>query len=815
MKLTFLATVLVCLSVFTGCYDDALVNAGKGMLTLQTSTEPYTSVQSRTQVGNINEDGSLGMNWTPNDKIGVYGGSLNNIVFTNVNTEAGVTATFSGTFNDTPEYAFYPYSEKATELTAIQIEIPTEQEYTDESSVANYDIKGGSISRTTNGAYFIKFNQLASLVRFEINLNDVEGLTFDENETLESIQLHAPETKTLTGEFTVNLTDKKLTEGTSASSSLILSFVETPELTSNNETIVAYAVVAPGTHLNEEWECDITTSHHWIQFWTTVKADLEQGTFSVLPLNATVLKNSHHYDTDNNEVDGPYIETLGNDEQDPETPSTEIPDPANCYIVSSVGTYVFDATIIGNGEDGIITDAGFHTTSAIISPKSVELLWQDTQNFITEVSLDESTGIVTYTTGGNVGNAQIAVKDSEGTILWSWHIWGIGDRPIEDDVYTNQAGATFTVMDRNLGQLKMVYATDVYTQGTPMYVKENGVVYSEVANAIEPIYCTLYQWGRKDPVPSAGTRYNINNEATDISTSYPVLNYNNFSSADEATIEYSIQNPAYLIDTYKYTSNQIWEKDGNPYLWGGGSSTTYVQYMDSETAVDGWENQKTIYDPCPSGYRVANPYTWTGFVGGTLQGGTGRDGTIGTSLGAPASTFVDYNNDGIYSDTEKLTSWDTINDVAIVDGEEKLQQDLRAIVSYYQVEHSSSTKWVIKEGDYFLTSEEGVEGAVECNYITKYYAPVYCQGLFFMADDEDQEGCFYPMLSFRNGYNGAFNTSGLGYYWSSGQGGSVPSAYYLKLGAYSYNTTGVNLAIDVFDQRSGKRDALPVRCVRE
>ena len=55
-----------------------------------------------------------------------------------------------------------------------------------------------------------------------------------------------------------------------------------------------------------------------------------------------------------------------------------------------------------------------------------------------------------------------------------------------------------------------------------------------------------------------------------------------------------------------------------------------------------------------------------------------------------------------------------------------------------------------------------------------------------MADDEDQEGCFYPMLSFRNGYNGAFNTSGLGYYWSSGQGGSVPSAYYLKLGAYFF-----------------------------
>ena len=191
MKKTIVATVLVSLSVLTSCSDDALVNAGKGTLTLQTSTEPYTDVQSRTQVGGMNADGSLGMYWTPDDKISVYGGSQNNVAFTNVNTEAGVNATFSGTFNGTPEYAFYPYSEKATTLSAIPVEIPTEQTYTDESSIANYDIKGGSISKTDNGAYTINFSQLASLVRFEIDLSGVEGLELVEGETLESVQLHA------------------------------------------------------------------------------------------------------------------------------------------------------------------------------------------------------------------------------------------------------------------------------------------------------------------------------------------------------------------------------------------------------------------------------------------------------------------------------------------------------------------------------------------------------------------------------------------------------------------------------------------------
>lgn len=809
MKKTIVATVLVSLSVLTSCSDDALVNAGKGTLTLQTSTEPYTNVQSRTQVGGMNADGSLGMYWTPDDKISVYGGSQNNVVFTNVNTEAGVNATFSGTFNGTPEYAFYPYSEKATTLSAIPVEIPTEQTYTDESSIANYDIKGGSISKTDNGAYTINFSQLASLVRFEIDLSGVEGLELVEGETLESVQLHAQESKTLTGDFTVDVTNKGLTAGTTATSSLTITFAETPALTSTSETIVAYAVVAPGTHMNEEWECDITTSHHWIQFYTTVKADLEQGKFSILPLNATVLKASHHYDNNGEKVSGPYIDTLGEEEENPDTPTVETPEPANCYMVSAAGTYVFDATVIGNGEDGIIADAGFHTTTATIVPKSVELLWQDTQNFITAVSLDESTGIVSYTTGGNVGNAQIAVKDEKETILWSWHIWGTGDIAVSDDEYTNQAGATFTVMDRNLGQLKMVRSTDLHTEGEAMYVKEDGVLYSEKADAIETICCTLYQWGRKDPVPSAGTRYNINNEATDISTSYPVLNYNNFSSADEATIEYSIQNPAYLIDTYKYTSNQIWEKDGNPYLWGGGASTTYVSDMTSETAGAGWENSKTIYDPCPAGYRVANPYTWTGFIGSTSSR------TAQTNQ-QRAATYVDYNNDGIYSDDEKITNLDPDNDnVPIVDGKERLLQDLKVIASYYE-ENSGYTKWVIKDGDYLLNSTEETEGAVECNYVTRYYAPVYCQGLFFKGNETDNIGAFYPMISYRNGSNGAFNTAGLGYYWSSGQGSSTPSAYYLQLKPFSHNSNGnISITIDVFDTRSGKRDALPVRCVRE
>lgn len=755
MNKLIIATAFLSFLVMSSCTDDALVKAEKNVVELVTNTEPYVNVHSRTQVGNINEDGSLGMKWSPNDKISIYGGKLNNVVFTNINIAASTSATFTGVFRDIPEYAFYPYNEKATNKLAIPIEIATAQEYINESSVGNYDIKGGNISLTSAGSYSINFSQLASLVRFEVNLKNIENLTLEEGETLESIQLHAK--NTLTGDFTVNIIDKSLTE-VAASSSLIISFPNQPSLISTEEKIVAYAVVAPGTHLNDEWECDITTSHHWIQFWTTVKADLEQGTFSILPLNATVLKNSYHYDADNQKVEGPHIEKLEDEGENPETPSTELPEPANCYMISAAGTYRFDATIIGNGENGIIANAGFHTTVATIEPKSAELLWQDTQSFITNVTLDETTGVVTYTAGGNVGNAQIAVKDSDGTILWSWHIWGTGDQPVEDDIYTNQAGATFSVMDRNLGQLKTVKSS-VFPSDGSMYRASDNTLVSDLAEQLQPTYySTCYQWGRKDPIPTSPVYYDLNgNKIGDIVDSYPV---HVATSEEEASIPYSIKNPDKLI--YASTLNSAdWLATVNQYLWGDNNpSTLYDWWSDGQLTNEGagssWSNQKSIYDPCPAGYRVANKWTFTGFVASS-QG---------------SSSF-------------------SSSDVSA----EALTNNIKCLTTTYL--HGTTTR----------------------------YVPVFCHGYFFLKNESDTDGSYYPMTGYRNGTNGASVGSGTqGYVWSSTRNSNSDSqstSSALNIGAYNWyfekitgGHAGPNGNVNVVDFKN-RLHALPVRCVRE
>lgn len=216
---------------------------------------------------------------------------------------------------------------------------------------------------------------------------------------------------------------------------------------------------------------------------------------------------------------------------------------ANSYIVPPVySTYTFDATVKG------------HTDEIVGNAVSAEVLWE-TDKIGIKTAAGQLIENVTYSGGriifstkesGVEGNALVAVKDAEGTILWSWHLW-VTDVPAEQ-TYVNNSG-TYIVQDRNLGATRA-------DRGVGDEWKES---------------CGLnYQWGRKDPF--AGAAYTESYEA--------------FS------VESAVMNP-----TLKY---------GN-WVWGP-----------SETL---WSaTQKTMYDPCPVGYRVAPSTIWDGFSMETITG---------------------------------------------------------------------------------------------------------------------------------------------------------------------------------------------------
>ena len=217
---------------------------------------------------------------------------------------------------------------------------------------------------------------------------------------------------------------------------------------------------------------------------------------------------------------------------------------ANCYIVSEAGTYSFK-TVKGNSSE------------SVGDVKSVEVLWETYITpttptvgcLISSVSYDG--GYVSFQTVSpfREGNAVIAAKDASGIILWSWHIW-LTDEPSKC-VYANNAG---TMMDRNLGA----------TSATPGEIEALGL---------------LYQWGRKDPfLGSLSIRSSVDAKST---ITWPLVS----SSASRGTIEYSIKNPTTFIT--RNSGNNDWYYTGNS---GADDSR--------------WRSSKTIYDPCPAGWRV-------------------------------------------------------------------------------------------------------------------------------------------------------------------------------------------------------------------
>lgn len=221
---------------------------------------------------------------------------------------------------------------------------------------------------------------------------------------------------------------------------------------------------------------------------------------------------------------------------------------ANCYIVPGEGDYYFDATVIGNGQQGIIEGAGFHTDNASIVPADVDILYEFSTDVLIE-NLRLEDGKVYFHATGAKGNLSLCALDDDWNILWSWHLW-FTDIP-KEKTHTSEDGQQFTLMDRNLGA----------TSADPA----DG----------EATYGLYYQWGRKDPF--------------EYSTIYAWV-----KRSLTTTLAFVVQAPTLPLTTdLDHSFN--WLAEFNYYLWGN---------PDTKTTKPLKELTKSIYDPCPVGYMV-------------------------------------------------------------------------------------------------------------------------------------------------------------------------------------------------------------------
>ena len=191
---------------------------------------------------------------------------------------------------------------------------------------------------------------------------------------------------------------------------------------------------------------------------------------------------------------------------------------------------------------------------------SLEVLWETLNSsdpvnkgdVIESVRLSGDKGEFIVPEKAHAGNALIVAKNQFGNIVWSWHIW-VTDYDPDASSQTYISGAV--MMDRNLGALSAV-AGDTGVNGL------------------------FYQWGRKDPLLSAF-------DSNSWITSYPENMLNFISGDDGNTLEYTIANPT------SFNYNPTWTH--RPGLW---------------------DVNKTIYDPCPAGWRVpeAGGGVWAGIT---------------------------------------------------------------------------------------------------------------------------------------------------------------------------------------------------------
>lgn len=196
---------------------------------------------------------------------------------------------------------------------------------------------------------------------------------------------------------------------------------------------------------------------------------------------------------------------------------------------------------------------------------------------------------------GVKGNVIVAAGKGNGQVSWSWHLWitdydpygafdltalqgqyiysvpgGAVHRYADNKTgtfWTKESNSDVFIMDRNLG----AYSDKYSVAGVPAY---QGFIY--------------YQYGRKDPFFVSADMYKIGKDKLKREPYH-----------EEVTMAYSVMNPLSYIDQ-KDNSNESWiyEEKYNHIenLWN-----------DPLKNKDGRSGMKSMFDPCPPGYRLPEP----------------------------------------------------------------------------------------------------------------------------------------------------------------------------------------------------------------
>ena len=303
-----------------------------------------------------------------------------------------------------------------------------------------------------------------------------------------------------------------------------------------------------------------------------------------------------------------------------------IQNTANSYLISAPGYYRIPL-VYGNAVKGGTTNASSyktaHTGTDILSnfkdhlgndittpyinmqnasnpATQASIVWMDQKDLVdglTVTNNGDKSFVNFHVSAANIknGNAVIAVKSADGTIMWSWHLWFDHSDALSTIACTNHEGDNFKVTKNILGYTIYKWKSTSYESPRVARMKieqevGNGAKKSAYITITQSPYAekeystALYQFGRKDAFPGTNTLY----ESTFVE-----------NGGNNISIVNAIQNPGTF-----YTDGNTWGTEYRYFnLW---SMQTTSQTDANKTLV------KTVYDPCPVGFSMPPVKTFSG-----------------------------------------------------------------------------------------------------------------------------------------------------------------------------------------------------------
>ena len=447
-------------------------------------------------------------------------------------------------------------------------------------------------SESTSEVNF-KFKQLGTWCTFAFDLSQSDF----KDETMESMTITTTAgSAKIGGTATVDLSDPVAPKlGAGSVEKIDWTFNTSSALGSPfSRSVMLFPAVAAG----EEMKIVCTTDLHTITFYAKPTQDLSAGKVLRFPINERFT------------ADGTDFRYEVKDK--PGIPTFYYYGPHNSYLVYGETTVNIDVTPFKS--DMRFRKTGTPASSAP-QPSKAKLLWKE--NTLTGITVGTISNNKVPVTGisGN-GNAVVAITDASDNILWSYHIWvpeidptaGLLTYAIPSS--SIGSGSTYEVMPIALGAMNKATVAVDGTGTTESNAKSFGL---------------YYQWGRKDPLGrpstinasgdsyvatsfdglSGITKWNQPENMCDLSTNSAITP----NTIDVDMIGYATRNPTQFIYDTKDAHNYDWVIKKNDYLWGNGSGYLYPRKA---------QIYKSIYDPCPEGYRVAPKDLWNRF---TVDGG--------------------------------------------------------------------------------------------------------------------------------------------------------------------------------------------------